>query len=95
MVDLRGRLSNPEAIEAVTLARLAMAGRKVDGASVGAAPRGTRPWRLVDGLGDQLITDLLRDGRAGATKLSLAKRYGISLSSVKRIFRTQRRTQTL
>lgn len=94
-MDLRGRLSNPDAVEAVALAGQAMTGRRVDGATGSATPRATLPWRLVDRLGDQLITDLLRDGRAGATKLSLAKRYGISLSSVKRIFRTQRRTQTL
>jgi hypothetical protein len=46
---------------------------------------------LVDRLGQQIITDLLRDGHAGATKLSLAKRHGISLSSVKRIFKARTR----
>jgi hypothetical protein len=43
--------------------------------------------RLVDRLGEQIIGDLLRDRRSGASKQVLAERYGISLSSVKRLLR--------
>jgi DNA invertase Pin-like site-specific DNA recombinase len=44
-------------------------------------------WRLVDRLGEQVIRELIADGRAGATKRELVERYGISLSSVKRILK--------
>ena len=44
-----------------------------------------RQWRLIDRLGEQLIAELVRDRRQGATKQQLADRYGISLSSVKRL----------
>jgi DNA-binding GntR family transcriptional regulator len=52
-----------------------------------AAPAPPRRWRLVDRLGEQIIRDLLRDSRAGITQRRLAVRYGISLSSVKRLLR--------
>lgn len=42
---------------------------------------------MIDRLGEQIIHDLLRDGRAGATKPILARRYGVNLSSVKRILK--------
>jgi hypothetical protein len=65
----------------------------VDGASGScpAPPRKTRPWRLVDRLGEKIILDLLADSQAGATKQILAQRYGMSLSSVKRILNAQTR----
>jgi DNA-binding GntR family transcriptional regulator len=53
------------------------------------APQRQR-WRLVDRLGEQIIRELLRDSDSGATQRSLAERYGISLSSVKRLLRTSR-----
>jgi DNA invertase Pin-like site-specific DNA recombinase len=46
-----------------------------------------RRWRLVDRLGEQIIRELLADRRSGATKRELVERYGISMSSVKRILR--------
>jgi hypothetical protein len=49
------------------------------------APRHKR-WRLVDRLGEQIIRDLVADRSAGATKQVLAERYGMSSSSVKRLF---------
>ena len=53
IVELRGRLSNPEAAEAVAMANHAVGGSPVDGASNSSSPRESRPWRLVDRLGDQ------------------------------------------
>jgi hypothetical protein len=44
-----------------------------------------RRWRLADRLGEQIIHDVLRDSREGATQRWLAERYGISVSSVKRL----------
>jgi hypothetical protein len=41
----------------------------------------------VDRLGEQIIRELLADRRSGATKRELVERYGISMSSVKRILR--------
>jgi hypothetical protein len=49
-----------------------------------------QPWRLVDRLGEQIICDLLRDRRTGATHRVLAVRYGVSLSSVKRLLSRHR-----
>ncbi|HTE64762.1 MAG TPA: hypothetical protein VK736_00690 [Candidatus Binatia bacterium] len=49
-----------------------------------------RRWRLVDRLGERIILQLLRDSRTGTTHRGLAERYGISLSSVKRLLRRQR-----
>jgi DNA invertase Pin-like site-specific DNA recombinase len=70
----------------VALAAQAVAGIK--GTAQAVSPLLTpRRWRLVDRLGEQIIRDLLRDGRSGATKRVLAERYGISLSSVKRLVR--------
>ena len=41
-------------------------------------------------LSKQIIRQLLRDSRAGATHRELAVRHGISVSSVKRLLRSQR-----
>jgi acetyl-CoA acetyltransferase len=93
-VDLRGRLSNHQVLEALTLAEQAVATRAVDmgvveSASTSSASLATRPWRVIDRLGEKLILDLLADRRAGATKQALVERYGISRSSVKRLVRKQ------
>jgi hypothetical protein len=53
-VELRGRLSNLEAAQAVALADRAVGGGPVDGASTNSPPRESRPWRLVDRLDDQI-----------------------------------------
>jgi len=42
------------------------------------------------GLGEQIISDLIRDIGVGATQRTLAEGYGISLSSVKRLSRRPR-----
>jgi hypothetical protein len=54
-----------------------------------ATPAPPRRWRLVDRLGAQTLEDLLEDRRRGMTMAALARRYGISLSSVKRLLRYQ------
>jgi hypothetical protein len=81
-VDLRGCLSNPQALEAVGLAARAVGGIKVEQVRAATAAPGRRRWRVVDRLGEQVIRELLTARHAGATKPALAKRYGISLSSV-------------
>jgi hypothetical protein len=89
-VDLRGRLSNPEAVETMALATQAMAGVKIHHGSTASRPVAHRRWRLVDRLGEQIISDLLRDREMGATQRTLAERYSISLSSVKGLTRRPR-----
>jgi hypothetical protein len=44
---------------------------------------------VMDRLGHQVISELLADRHAGATKPALAARYGISVSSVKRILKRE------
>jgi DNA invertase Pin-like site-specific DNA recombinase len=84
--DLRGCYSNPEAQEAVALAEQAIDGLAAEGTPpCHSAP--VRRWRLADRLGEQIIRKLLADRRSGATKRELVERYGISMSSVKRILR--------
>jgi hypothetical protein len=54
-------------------------------------PRRTaRRWRLVDRLGEQIILEIVQSSHAGTTHRALAERYGISLSSVKRVLRRHR-----
>ena len=55
-----------------------------------AAPPLFRARRLVDRIGDELTRDLRTDRQSGLTMRALAERYGISLSSVKRILRRER-----
>ena len=95
-MELRGRLSNPGAVEAVELASQAVAARAADGgghkgASAASPPPSARRWRLIDRLGEKIILDLLADSRAGATKQVLVERYSISMSSVKRLLRIEQR----
>jgi hypothetical protein len=86
LVELRGRLSNPEAAEVVALAERAVAGDTPARTIISSPspPRATRPWRLVDRLGEKIIRRLVQDRRSGLSKSVLADRYSISLSSVKR-----------
>jgi hypothetical protein len=89
LVDLRGRFSNPEVRAMVVQVAQLAAGINVQEDQrerPALAPQRQR-WRLVDRLGEQVIGDLLRDRHAGATQCALAERYGISLSSVKRLLR--------
>jgi hypothetical protein len=60
---------------------------KIDHGSTASSPSTRWRWRLVDRLGEQIIRDLLRDSRAGTKQQRLAERYGVSLSSVKRLLR--------
>jgi len=87
-VELVGRYSNPLVQDRVGQTAQAVAGIKIvpDRAPVPPmAPR--RHWRLVDRLGERVILDLVHERRRGTTQRTLAARYGISLSSVKRILR--------
>jgi DNA invertase Pin-like site-specific DNA recombinase len=52
-----------------------------------ASPLRARHWRIVDRLGEEVVRKLLRDSRTGTPQRELAERYGISVSSVKRILR--------
>jgi hypothetical protein len=84
-VELRGRLSNPAVAALVAAVGQVTAGTTADAS--GHATPVPRRWRLVDRLGEKMIRDLLRDRRLGHTQRQLAERYGISLSSMKRILR--------
>jgi DNA invertase Pin-like site-specific DNA recombinase len=84
-VDLRGRLSNPDVQDVVGHAAQAVACGKVERGSTASPPPAGRRWRLVDRLSEQIIRDLLRDRSAGTSQRKLAERYGISVSTVKRL----------
>jgi hypothetical protein len=43
--------------------------------------------RMVDRLGEEMVQRMIEERRAGVEMRELAKRYGVSLSSVKRILR--------
>jgi hypothetical protein len=84
-VDLRGRLSNTDIRDVVAHAAQAVTGSKIDHESTASPPLSGRRWRLVDRLGEQILRDMLRDSRMGTTQQRLAERYGVSVSSVKRL----------
>ncbi|MEP6527857.1 MAG: hypothetical protein ABJA86_11910 [Nocardioidaceae bacterium] len=90
MVELKGRFSNPDVREVVASVGHLAAGINSDHSHTAAPTQAPRRWRLVDRLGEQVIGDLLRDRHAGATHHALAERYGISVSSVKRVMRRHR-----
>jgi hypothetical protein len=73
----------------VAHADLAVTGPLVADGSA-ASPARARQWRIVDRLGEQTFRALLRDNHAGPPQQELAERYGISLSSVKRLRRSRR-----
>lgn len=89
-VDLRGRLSNPDIRELVTSVGQLAAWIKSDHTQAAIRMQAPRRWRLVDRLGERNILELLRDSSTGTTHRGLAERYGISLSSVKRLLRRHR-----
>jgi hypothetical protein len=92
LVDLRGRFSNPEVLAVVVQVAQLADGIKVEDDQherPALAPQRQR-WRLVDRLSEQTIQDLLRDRWTGTTHRALAERYGVSLSSVKRVLRRHR-----
>ncbi|MEP6527555.1 MAG: hypothetical protein ABJA86_10355 [Nocardioidaceae bacterium] len=89
-MDLRGRFSNPEVRAVVAQATQAIAEVKVDSGDEASPPLAGPRWRLIDRLGKQIIQEVLHDSHSGATQRSLAERYSISLSSVKRILKHER-----
>jgi hypothetical protein len=48
------------------------------------------PWRVNDRLSAAELQELVNQLQAGVSRPKLAQRYGISLSSVKRLLRKQR-----
>lgn len=46
-------------------------------------------WRVADRLSDAQVHDLIESFKAGTAKHVLAKRYGISLTSVKTLLRSR------
>jgi transposase len=50
--------------------------------------RGDGGWSTR--LGEQIILEIVRSSHTGTTHRALAERYGISLSSVKRVLRRHR-----
>ena len=53
--------------------------------SVRAKPNSTVPRRVVDRLGESVVREMIDARRAGAKLKDVAKQYGVSESSVKRI----------
>ena len=90
-MELVGRYSNPDkwghlscTIQAISTPEVGIEAR--DQVAVH-TPHPLRPWPVADRIGEQAVRDLVRDRQAGAPKQMLAERYGISLSSVKRVLR--------
>ena len=77
-------MSNPEGRDIISHVSGTWTGLKPD-QSTHCRPNDIRCWRLVDRLGEQIISQILDDSRAGLSKRKLAQQYGISLSSVKRL----------
>jgi hypothetical protein len=85
-VELVGRYSNPDVRDIVAHAAQAVTHLKLDHYSAAPPlPPTRRRWRLVDRLGEEIIRELLTNSCAGTPQGELAERYGISVSSVKRI----------
>ena len=85
-VELVRLYSNPDVRDIVAHAANAVTNVKLDHYSA-ASLSARRRWRLVDRLGEQITRELLTDSRSGTPQRELAERYGISVSSVKRILR--------
>lgn len=56
--------------------------------SVRAKPNSTVPRRVVDRLGEDAVREMIQARQAGMRLKEVAEKYGISESSVKRLFRT-------
>jgi hypothetical protein len=56
--------------------------------SVRAKPEEIVPRRVVDRLGEEAVRELIEARRAGAKLREFVERYGVSESSLKRLFRT-------
>ena len=89
-MELRGRLSNPEVRRFVCSVQ-DLIDRKSDALAPGAqvATRCERraPKRVRVRLGDAAVDELVAAFVAGTTREMLVDRYGVSLSSVKRLLR--------
>jgi hypothetical protein len=86
-VELVRLYSNPDVPDIVARAAQAVTHVRLDHNSAASPLSARRRWRLVDRLGEQVIRELLTESRAGTPQRELAERYGISVSSVKRILR--------
>jgi hypothetical protein len=86
-VELVRLYSNPDVRDIVAHAAQAVTHVKLDHYRAASPLSARRRWRLLDRLGEQIIRELLTDSRAGTPQRELAERYGISVSSVKRILR--------
>ena len=53
--------------------------------SVRTTAKAAVPHRVVDRLGEEMVRQMIEERRAGAELRGLAERYGVSLSSVKRV----------
>ena len=94
-MELIGRYSNPDDWEHFTDTAQAPEEPAVDtetGDEMLARPSSCsrRPRPVVDRLGETDVRKLLLERRSGVMQRALAERYGISLSSVKRILRHNR-----
>jgi hypothetical protein len=85
-VELVRLYSNPDVRDIVAHAAQAVTHVKLDHYSAASPPAARRRWRLVDRLGEQIIRESDRQPCRYTTR-ELAERYGISVSSVKRILR--------
>jgi hypothetical protein len=78
-------LSNPSFAGKIREAADAVVPVRGDDLEATAAISCQRRWRVIERLGEKVITKLLADRDAGMTTRKLVERYGISLSSVKRL----------
>jgi hypothetical protein len=89
-VELRGRLSNPDVRQLVWSVQDLFDG-KPDALALGARAATRRelraPERVRVRLGDAAVAELVATFVAGTTREMLVDRYGVSLSSVKRLLR--------
>lgn len=56
--------------------------------SVRTTAKAAVPHRVVDRLGEEVVQEMIEERQAGAELRELAARYGISVSSVKRILKS-------
>ncbi|WP_163513579.1 helix-turn-helix domain-containing protein [Fodinicola acaciae] len=68
----------------------AQARQGMDAPTVSSTGRSPQLWRVADRLNEDEIRLLIAAFMAGTPKVQLAKQYGISLSSVKRLLRKHR-----
>jgi hypothetical protein len=92
-VELVGHYSNLDDWDLLVETTQALAHPQPDSLpseTVSVPVRGRRPWPVTKRLGEQAIQALLHDRHSGVILHELSERYGISVSSVKRILRNHR-----